>query len=325
MLRSALTLSVCTGQPFRIERIRASRSRPGLLRQHLTAVRAAQEVSGGKVEGDELGSASLTFTPGRVRGGEYVFKVGSAGSTTLVFQTVLLPLLRAERPSRLVLEGGTHNPLAPTFDFLERAFLPLLARMGAQVKVELERPGYAPAGGGRFTAEVTPVARWSSLELVERGARRAIRPHAVVSDLPGSIAVRELDVLCEALGLVRSEHTPEQQDGFGPGNVVWVEYESEALTEVFSAFGERHLRAEAVADRVVTQVRRYQKSDAPSGEHLADQLLLPLALGAGGVLRALPLSRHAETNIDVVRRFLPSVRVDVEREAPTSSRVTVSV
>src|SRR6185369_8211050 len=156
ILRSALALSLVTGTPFRIDNIRARRARPGLMRQHLTAVEAAAAVGAARTSGAALGSRSLTFAPTTVKAGEHTFSVGTAGSATLVLQTVLPSLLTADRPSSLVLEGGTHNPSSPPFDFLAKAFLPIVAGMGAQVEATLERPGFYPAGGGRFRVTVAP-------------------------------------------------------------------------------------------------------------------------------------------------------------------------
>jgi len=156
ILRTALSLSLATGIPFRIENIRAGRKNTGLLRQHLTAVRAAAEIGSAEVEGATLGSSALTFSPGAVRAGEYRFAVGTAGSGTLVFQTILPALLRAPAPSRVIIEGGTHNEFAPPFDFLATTLLPLIRRMGARVSLTLERYGFYPAGGGRFVAVIEP-------------------------------------------------------------------------------------------------------------------------------------------------------------------------
>ena len=144
MLRTALSLSLVTGQPFVIEKIRAKREKPGLLRQHLTAVLAAMEIGSATVEGATLGSKTLTFTPGKVRAGEYRFAVGTAGSSTLVFQTILPALMTASGRSRLVIEGGTHNTQAPPFDFLAKTFLPILSQLGPRVTVKLERYGFYP-------------------------------------------------------------------------------------------------------------------------------------------------------------------------------------
>ena len=152
ILRTSLSLSLATGKAFRIEKVRAGRERPGLLRQHLTAVLAAAEVGGAEVQGATLGSTELTFSPGAIRAGEYRFSVGTAGSGTLVFQTILPALMLAAKPSRIVIEGGTHNIAAPPFDFLARTFVPLLERMGPKVQLQFERYGFYPAGGGRFCA-----------------------------------------------------------------------------------------------------------------------------------------------------------------------------
>ena len=151
ILRTALGLSLVTGTAFRIEKIRAGRAKPGLLRQHLTAVNAATVIGDALVDGAELGSPALVFRPRSVRPGAYRFAVGTAGSASLVLQTVLPPLLTAGASSILTLEGGTHNPWAPPFDFLARAFLPLLERMGAPVRAAIQRYGFYPAGGGQFT------------------------------------------------------------------------------------------------------------------------------------------------------------------------------
>jgi RNA 3'-terminal phosphate cyclase (ATP) len=304
ILRSALALSLVTGAPFRIDNIRAGRARPGLLRQHLTAVEAAAAVGRAEVGGAAIGSRSLYFRPSSVRGGDYTFAVGTAGSATLVFQTVLPALITAAQPSSLVLEGGTHNPAAPSFDFLEKAFLPLLARLGPRVEVTLERPGFYPAGGGRFRARVTPVAKLAPLTLERRGELRAGRARAVVANLPRSIAEREIATLGRRLGWDRRALSIDEADAAGPGNVVLVELESEALTEVVTAFGEKGVRAEAVADAAADEALAYLAADVPVGPHLADQLILPLALTGGGRFRTLAPTQHTRTQPAVVQAFL---------------------
>src|SRR5687768_7428895 len=148
VLRTSLSLALVTGKPFRIEKIRANRSRPGVMRQHVTAVEAACAIGGAECEELAVGASALTFVPGAVQAGGYRFAVGTAGSTSLVLQTLLPPLILADAPSRLVLEGGTHNMLAPPFDFVERVFLPILNRMGPNVSARLVRPGFYPSGGG---------------------------------------------------------------------------------------------------------------------------------------------------------------------------------
>lgn len=312
ILRSALGLSLVTGTPFRIENIRAKRSKPGLLRQHLTAVQAATRLGRGQVEGDQIGSQELTFAPGALQAGDYHFAIGTAGSTTLVLQAILPALLLAPGPSRVVIEGGTHNPWAPPFDFLRLAFLPLLARMGARVDLELERPGFYPAGGGRIRVDVQPVGErgLQPLHLTDRGAPVHRRAIAVVADLPDKIARRELRVVEKKLGLTEDELRIDRVTGSqGPGNLLTIELCHEQISEVFTGFGEMGKPAERVAGEAVHAAKAYLQSDAPVGRYLADQLLIPLALAGEGSFRALPLSRHTETNIEVVHAFLP-VRVE---------------
>jgi RNA 3'-terminal phosphate cyclase (ATP) len=305
ILRTSLALSLVTGTPFRMENIRAKRKSPGLLRQHLTAVNAAAQVGQATLEGASLGSTSLTFSPKGLRGGEYSFAIGTAGSTTLVLQTLLLPLILASEPSVVEIEGGTHNPSAPPFDFIELAFVPLLALMGAAVQLELVRPGFYPAGGGKIRVQILPAKRLGRLELQNRGeiVRRCVR--AVVANLRYSIAEREVRVVAEELGW--SDDCLEARTltgSAGPGNAVSVIVGCENVTDVFTAFGERSVSAERVAANAAKEARRYMNSNAAVGEHLADQLLLPLALGDGGSFTTTPLSSHATTNIETIRRFI---------------------
>ncbi|MFG0333848.1 MAG: RNA 3'-terminal phosphate cyclase, partial [Maioricimonas sp. JB049] len=195
IVRSSLTLSLATGQPVRIFNIRAGRKKPGLLRQHLTALQAAARVGNARVEGAEAGAREIRFWPGPVTGGTYRFSVGSAGSTTLVLQTILPVLLTADAPSNIVIEGGTHNPFAPPFPFLERTFVPLINRLGPHVSLTLHRPGYFPAGGGLLEVAVEPATTLGRLELAAPGEVRSIRATAIVANLPRHIAERELKII----------------------------------------------------------------------------------------------------------------------------------
>jgi RNA 3'-terminal phosphate cyclase (ATP) len=169
IVRTSLALAMLTGQPITITDLRAKRKNPGLARQHLVAVRAAAQLCQAEVEGDALRSQRLVFKPREVQPGEYFFSIGSAGSATLVLQTVLPALLAANGPSRITIEGGTHNPLAPPFEALAHAFLPLMEKMGPRVNVRLKRHGFFPAGGGLIDAEIEPAGRWTGFELLNRG------------------------------------------------------------------------------------------------------------------------------------------------------------
>ncbi len=319
IVRSSLALSLVTGKPVTIERVRAGRRKPGLGRQHLKAVQAARKISKARVDGAELGSSRIVFQPGRVKAGNYSFRIATAGSTTLVLQTVLPALMIADGVSTITLEGGTHNPFAPPYDFLAKAYLPLLARMGPQVKANLERPGFYPAGGGKFTVEVAPVEKLGRLELIERGEIAARRVWAVVANLPGHIAERECRTIAKKTGWdVSCFEIHEIADSPGPGNVVMIEIESTNVTELFTGFGERGVRAETVAARVLDSALRYADVNVPIGENLADQLMLPLGIGAyqrtgGGVFRTLAPSQHSMTHIQVLKAFL-DIKIRIQED-----------
>lgn len=323
ILRTALSLSMCRRRAFRIINIRAARRQPGLRPQHLAAVQAAAAVAAATVDGDAIGSRALTFVPGETCPGTYRFDIGTAGSTALVLQTVLPALLTAPGASQLTLMGGTHNPLAPPFEFLQRAFVPLVNRMGAKLSVRLDRPGYFPAGGGLLDVRIEPAARLAPLDLTERGAVRAIHAWATVANLPGHIARRELAVLKKRLDLDRDDvriHIDTKAKG--PGNTVTVEVACEHITEVFTGFGERGVRAETVAKRLARRVRRYVAADVAVGEHLADQLLVPMALAGEGAVLTLKPSLHAVTNMDVIQRFL-DIGIEQHELAPDRWRVAL--
>jgi RNA 3'-terminal phosphate cyclase (ATP) len=324
VLRTSLTLSMITGTPVRITNIRARRARPGLMRQHLTAVQAAARISNARVEGAAVGSKEIVFRPGKVTPGDHHFAIGTAGSTTLILQTVLPALLLASEPSRLILEGGTHNPMAPPFEFLDRAFLPLLRRMGADVEVTLERAGFYPAGGGRLAVTVAPPGELQGFDLLERGDVRNRRGTVLLANLPGHIADREVQTLGRLTSWNPDSFEVRNVDSAGPGNAVLLEVESDSVTEVFSSIGEVGVSAEAVADRAVKEMRAYLVAGAPVGEHLADQLLLPLALAGSGSFRTLPLSLHAKTQVELIPEFL-DVRIEVvEEEGGRGWRVGVT-
>ncbi|MGO8854434.1 MAG: RNA 3'-terminal phosphate cyclase [Steroidobacteraceae bacterium] len=311
ILRSALSLSICTARPFRITNIRANRPKPGLMRQHLTAVKAAAAVCSAEISGAEIGSTQLIFQPGRLRAGDYSFAVGTAGSCTLVLQTVLPPLLTASSTSHIRIAGGTHNKGAPPFNFLERAFLPLLRRMGPRVQVELVSYGFYPRGGGEICAHIDPVKTLSPLHVLERGRRIEAYAESYIAAIPIHVAQRELATIGRMLNWL-----PEQlklrglPNDVGPGNVVSITIAHEHVTDVFTAFGEKGVSAEAVAKEAGNEARDYLASSAATGPHLADQLILPMALCGTGSFTTSAATTHLKTNAAVVERFM-GCHVDV--------------
>ncbi len=310
ILRTSLALSLITGKPFKIDNIRAGRRKPGLMRQHLTALNAAADIGEARITGNKTGSTSFSFEPKTIKSGKYHFSIGSAGSCTLVLQTVLPALIIADGPSEIILEGGTHNPFAPPYDFLEKAFLPVLSKMGAEVKTRLEVPGFYPAGGGRFSVSIKPAKKLSEIDLTERGKVLSKKATAMVSNLPFSIAERELAVVKKKLDWDEENLKADVVNGSpGPGNILTIAVETEMVTEVFTGFGERGVSSERVAKQTVKPVKEYLNSGAAVGRYLADQLLAPMAIAGAGKFRTLSPSRHTTTNIDIIKKFLD---IDIE-------------
>jgi RNA 3'-terminal phosphate cyclase (ATP) len=322
VLRTSLALSAITGTPVTIGNIRARRPKPGLQRQHLAAVLAATRVCGGQVEGAELGSRELVLHPQRPAAGDYHFDIGSAGSTTLVLQTLLPILLHADGPSTVTITGGTHNGMAPPVEFLTESFLPQLHRVGVSATVELVRHGFYPAGGGAIRAVIQPGVGTLPFELMERGKVLDRHAEVLISNLPAHVSSREMLTFKHALHWSHAEVDEREVAADGPGNALIARLRFAAITTVVSSFGELRRSAEKVAEECVRQVRRHLEGDAPVCEHLADQLLLPLALGAGGRFRTVAPSDHTTTNAAVIAHFLGDV-VRCEQQGSDDWLVTV--
>ena len=316
LLRSSLSLALVTGRAFRMTNIRGKRPKPGLMRQHLTCVKAAAEVCSAEVEGAEMGSTELVFQPGKVTAGDYSFAIGSGGSTTLVLQTLLPALLHADAASTLRIEGGTHNPMAPPFEFIEQCFLPVIQSMGVDATVTLERAGFMQAGGGVLKAEIWPIRKWKKLKLTERGEPAETFGRVLHAHLAREIAEREI-VTASKLLEWPANHIDLRyaNDSTGPGNAILLGARFANVCEISTGIAQFGKSAEAVATAAAKGLRGYLASTAPVGVHLADQLLLPMALAGGGEFHTLSITDHTRTNMALIEQFLP-VKFSVEDIAP---------
>jgi len=322
MLRTALSLSMVTGQAFRMVHIRGQRRKPGLMRQHLTCVKAACEISSGTAVGAEIGSTELTFDPGKLRGGDYHFAIGTAGSTGLLFQTLLPALLQADGPSRLRLEGGTHNPLAPPFEFLERVFLPALRRMGADATIRLVESGFAPAGGGVVGSNIIPGAGLAPCDFHQRGELQRMVIRVPIRNLSAAIGQRMLEAALEKFPGADAA-VDVREPGPGRGVCCLVEADFEHAAELTSGFGEQGVTAERIGARAAKAMHDFIGCGAVVGRQLADQLLLPLALAGGGSFTTMAPDAHVATNIAVIERFLP-VKFRITEAARGTRLIAVS-
>lgn len=334
VLRTSLTLSALLGKPLRIENIRAKRPKPGLQAQHLTGVRATAQICDAELEGADLGSQTLTFRPrSSPRAGRYFFDVaearkgGSAGATSLVFQTLLLPLAFASGQSRLTIRGGTHTAWSPLFHYLKHVYLPTLARVGLEARVEIEKWGWYPIGGGEMTAFIKgrEGSHPSALSLIERGELKRLWGVSATSNLPPHIAQRQKK---RAEGYLRKRGFDPRIEivdapSPGQGTVVFLVAEYEHAVAGFSSLGKRGKPAEKVAEEACREFLTYHRSGACLDKHLADQLILPLALARGSsAFTTCEITMHLLTNVWVVEQFL-DVRFEVEGEEGGKGRVQV--
>ena len=284
------------------------------MRQHLTCVNAAAEVCGADVDGAEIGSTELSFKPGRIKGGEYQFAIGSGGSTTLVLQTVLPALMYAPTSSEVRIEGGTHNPLAPPFEFVEQCYLPILRGMGCDVVVELLKHGFMKSGGGVLMAHIKPLAKWKSIRMLERGELLETFGVVIHAHLDRSIVNREI---ASAAGILEWE--PEKievryaNDCQGSGNAILLGARFENVCEISTGVAQIGKSAESVGTGAAKGLRGYLASRAPVGVLLADQLLIPMALAVESAICTVSISDHTKTNISLIEQFL-DVRFEIEDE-----------
>lgn len=321
VLRTSLSLSAITGTPIRLVNIRAGRDKPGIAAQHLTSIRAAATICQAQVKGDVLGSQLLEFTPqNSIQTGNYTFDVreilptGSAGSVTLILQTILLPLALAKGNSQIILKGGTHVNYSPTVSYIQDVYLPVLQNMGLQANLKLNSWGWYPQGRGELEIEINGSCQLTGMELLARGDLKQVHGMAVVTRLPSHIpqrmANRASNVLKDAGLKINIQTLRDKGETSGAGIFLTTEYEHS--TANFFGLGRFGLAAEKVADFACEQLLNFHHQNAPIDEHLADQLLLPAALAANSSqYRVSNITEHLTTNAAIIEKFgLAEIKID---------------
>jgi RNA 3'-terminal phosphate cyclase (ATP) len=317
ILRTSLSLAAITGRPICINHIRARREKPGLAIQHLTAVRAAAALCQAQVRGDVVGSTTLEFIPSRPpAAGQYTFDVtettgaGSAGSVSLILQTILLPLALTTGDSCVTLRGGTHVPWSPPISYIEQIYLPVLQQMGLEISMQLHAWGWYPRGGGEVELRVAGRGEVSSplrgIQITERGSLRQVEGLAIVTELPSHIPQRmasRAEKLLQQASL-KAQVKPMRERGVGPGAGIFLMAEYEYSRAGFSALGKVGLPAEQVAEIAVQQLLEFHDTGMPIDKCLGDQLLLPAAVASEvSQYRVAEISQHLVTNAWIIEQF----------------------
>lgn len=326
VLRSSLTLSMLTGQPIHLKNVRARRSKPGLQAQHLQAVKAATEICNANVEGATLGSQTLHFEPSTIKAGKYHFEIGTAGATSLVLQTIFIPLSLTNKKSTVTIGGGTHVSWSPCFHYLEWQWLAFMRRLGYDADFILEQAGFYPQGGGKIQVAIRPRKNQHTLSISERGALINIRGLSGVAKLSKDIArrqklqaLRQIEMLCRD-SKIKTEDLPSPNKGTFIALLARFEHSQACYT----ALGAPGKRAERVADEAVSQLQAFLAGDGSVDQYLADQLILPLSIAEKtSHFTTFQVTEHLLTNAKIVQKFCQA-KISIEGKMGKIGYITIA-
>jgi RNA 3'-terminal phosphate cyclase (ATP) len=325
ILRTALSLSCITGCGLNLFNIRKSRKKPGLMQQHLTCVNAISEICNAEVLGNEAGSTELTFVPRKIKSGNYYFDIKTAGSSSLVIQTLLPPLLFADKPSHIRIKGGTHVPFSPPYDYISEVFIPMLNRIGIKAESSISKYGFYPKGGGEVSFKIFPAEKITGMHAVSKGNLFSITGHSAVSNLPIHIAERQKDSLIQNLSPLTAKINILEVPSFGQGTFVFLKGEYEYILTGFSSLGERGKRAEDVGNEAASLFKHSHNTSACLDPHLADQMVIYLCLAKkDSTFTTSRITQHLLTNLWTIEKFL-KIRYDIEGTLDSEGRISISL
>jgi RNA 3'-terminal phosphate cyclase (ATP) len=328
ILRSALSLSILLRKPFRMINIRAGRDKPGLQRQHLTAVQACAQVSDAEVKQAELGSSQIEFHPDGLKFGDLKFDTGTAASTTLILQSLVPALSFGKQPTLIEITGGTNNPMAPSVLYFQNVFLPMVGRLGIKMDLEVGRYGWYPKGGGILRSRIEPITGLNPLRIADKGKLIKLWGTALISNLPPHIAEREKKQCLKNIFDMGLHTDPKidivQAPSIGQGTELFLCAEYEHSTAGFSSLGEIGKPAEKLADEVCSELHKFHESRAGIDPRLADQLLIYLALAKEkSEFTTSQVTNHLITNAWLIKQFLQDASITIEGNKGEKGKVTV--
>lgn len=320
IVRTACGLSALTGKPFHIFNIRAKRDRPGLQPQHMAAVRAVQRVCAAEIAGDQPGSTELTFKPNGLSPQKFHVNIGTAGSTTLILQALMLPATRV--PTEVEITGGTDNPFAPSIDYFKHVTKPMLSRLGYQFDVQLIRRGHYPAGQGRILFTSGPFEP-HTIDLQSHGELKVVHGLVHCTRLSPAIADRELQAakttLINANVLdARIDREVDENGTPGTGIVLWAECENSILGA--SSLGELQKRAEVVGKEAAEHLLDELDPGLALDSHMGDQIIPYLAL-SGGTVTVSQVTLHTLTCAKICELFLDK-KIEIEGGVGKPGKIT---
>ncbi|MEM1689215.1 MAG: RNA 3'-terminal phosphate cyclase [Candidatus Hadarchaeales archaeon] len=332
VVRISTAICALLGKPVRIFNIRAKRPKPGLQPQHLKAIKALAEITSGEVKGAQIGSTEIHFYPGKILSGNYRIDIGTAGSTTLILQTIMPPAAFADGSITVEISGGTDNPMAPPIDFWKNVTLRILEKMGYRAKIECLRRGHYPVGGGLIKAEIEPIEILKSIVLTEPGKVERILGIAHSVKLPPNVAQRMAHAATKKLlragysniEIKKETYKPEEDPHLAPGAgiTLWAETENGCILGA-SALGKPGKPAERVGEEAANKLAAQLSSGAGVDEHLADQLIPYMAIANGrSEISCAKLTLHTMTNIILMEKIV-GVRFDIKGEMGEFARISV--
>jgi RNA 3'-terminal phosphate cyclase (ATP) len=323
IVRTALSLSCITGKPFTLFNIRKGRKRPGLMPQHITCVNAVAQISNARVSDCEKGSTGFTFIPGKIESGDYIFDIKTAGSISLVFQTILPPLLFSGSASRITIKGGTHVPFSPPYHYISEVFLPTLEKIGIFVKPSISTYGFYPQGGGEAVFSISPAKKVKNLDLFEKGKLQALYGYSGVSRLPLSIAERQKDAALKTLHPLTTDVKTMEVSSPGQGTFIFLKAAYEHSISGFSSLGKRGKPAEQVGQEAAEALLAFHQSPAPLDPHLSDQIVIYLSLSKeNSSFVTSKITQHLLTNLWVIEQFL-TITYQIEGTINSEGKITI--
>src|SRR3989344_884377 len=322
VLRTALSLSALTQQNFKITNIRSKRNNPGLQAQHVNAVNIMKELCNADVRGNQLNSKELVFIPNEIISKDGKIDIKTAGSITLVFQTILPLCLKFSKKIRIEIIGGTDVPFSPPIDSIEGVFLRLVEKFNVNASLEITRRGFYPKGNGNVIFQIEPCKKIKNVELIERGnyIRTDLFSIAANSLKERKVVERQIDSFKKSynkeIGIVVDKYV----DTLSPGSLVHAHCHFTNTIIGAECLGERGKSSEDVGKEAAFNLSNEYNSRSCVDKKAIDQLMIYMGLSKNSKVKTSETTNHINANAAVIEKFL-DVKFDVNDNIVECSKV----